>query len=110
MQIRAMHMDAWGRIILEFRELGTRPPVRMNFDEVSSSSLLLRLGVERRGGDIESRHRFDPLELGRKGDAVGKANSCNLCNMTVDGIVFGTTPPPRRLQSEGIFIEILISS
>lgn len=103
MQIRAMHMDAWGRIILEFRELGTRPPVRMNFDEVSSSSLLLRLGVEGRGGDIESRHRFDPLEL-------GKANSRNLCNMTVDGIVFGTTPPPRRLQSEGIFIEILISS
>lgn len=64
--------------------MGTRPPVRMNFDEVSSSSLLLRLGVERRGGDIESRHRFDPLELGRKGDAVGKANSRNLCNMTVD--------------------------
>lgn len=39
------------------------------------------------GGDIESRHRFDPLQVGRKGMRLERQTpprSCNLCNMTVD--------------------------
>lgn len=70
MQIRAMHMDAWGRIILEedggkFRESVIAHENEFRWSRRVSSPASCS------DDDIESRHRFDPWNWVEKGMRLG---------------------------------------
>lgn len=117
MQIRAMHMDAWGRIILgEFRELETRPPViaRANEFRWNSPSFF---------GDGRKVRRYwksAPLQVGRKGDGNKLPLARVIYVMWRLAVLFQeTTIPPRDCKvrisfrnsfgNMNVLIEILIT-
>lgn len=108
-----------GRIILgEFRELETRPPVIARANEfrwsrrVSSSSL--RSGMRRAAilkvGTVSTPCKWVERGCAWKGKLPLARVIYVIWRWTPRGIVFGTTAPPRRLQSKNKWGNINVSN